>query len=254
MKFFKSLFGRKASPEVHSFDASLAPEEAFFVIGDLHGCLTEFEDLIEVIEAKSETPKLVCVGDYVDRGEDVAPLLKRLFQLNSDFPRHFICLKGNHEDMLLKFLSDPEQYGPRWLRHGGLQTLASYGVGRQTGDTQSQLAQQLSYAMGAELIDWIKRLPLSWTSGNVTVTHAGADPSVPIDAQAAKTLLWGHPDFLKLDRQDGQWVVYGHVIQEHGLATQGTIAVDTGAYATGVLTAAHIENDAVSFLTNRTGR
>lgn len=251
MNFLKSLFRRTPEPGPMPFDAELAPETPFFAIGDLHGCLTALENLIEVIESKSEAPKIVCVGDYVDRGEEVAPLLTRLFQLNSDFPRHFICLKGNHEDMLLKFLEDPEQYGPRWLRHGGLQTLASYGVGRGARDSQSHLAQQLAYAMGAELIEWLRRLPLVWNTGNIWVTHAGGDPGVPMTEQTNRSLLWGHPDFGKRGRQDDQWVVYGHLIQEKGRATRGTIAVDTGAYATGVLTAAYIAPGQVDFLTSR---
>ena len=67
------------------------------------------------------------VGDYVDRGEDSAGVLRTLFARRDD-PK-LICLTGNHEEMLLSFLDQPVEKGERWLRYGGMQTLASFGVG-----------------------------------------------------------------------------------------------------------------------------
>ena len=57
------------------------------------------------------------------------------------------CLMGNHERMCLDFLAEPEERGGRWLRNGGLQTVASYGVaGSQTELTKMRDA--LALAMG----------------------------------------------------------------------------------------------------------
>ena len=87
-----------------------------------------------------------------------------------------------------------------------------------------------------------------YSSGNVHVVHAGADPARPLDRQSAHTLIWGHPDFLRRPRRDGQWVVYGHTIVDVVAAENGRIGVDTGAYATGRLSAALITRDGVESL------
>src|SRR6056297_3043779 len=100
----------------------------------------------------------------------------------------------------------------------------------------------------AARIAWLRARPLSWRSGNVWALHAGADPHQPLDSQGDEVLLWGHPAFRRSPRRDGQWVVHGHTIVEHPHTAEGRIAVDTGAYATGRLSAALIECGAVRFL------
>ena len=52
---------------------------------------------------------------------------------------------------------------------------------------------------------------------------------------------WPHSqDFDTVTRDDGVWVLHGHTIVEQAQAHDGRIAIDTGAYATGILTAAHV--------------
>ena len=80
-----------------------SPDAPFFAIGDVHGRL----DLLDkVLDQLQPGPTLVLVGDYVDRGENSAGVLRRLFELSQDGTREVICLKGNHEDMMLRFLDD----------------------------------------------------------------------------------------------------------------------------------------------------
>lgn len=219
------------------------PESGFYAVGDIHGRLDLLDQILR--DLPTDLP-IVCVGDYIDRGEDGAGVLRRL----QDSPQ-VICLRGNHEDMLLGFLNAPQDKGPRWIRNGGLQTLASFGV---TGVTQTTsgidlkiAADALRAAMGPELINWMRLLPLIHQTGNVTVVHAGADPTRPLDQQDHRTLTWGHPDFLTKARRDGQWVVHGHTIVDKPSAEQGRIAIDTGAYATGRLTVARVTKGDVSF-------
>ena len=251
MSLLKRLFGgSKPSATRHTvFDAPIAPDLPFFAIGDLHGCFDQMQSLLDQVKDKDNTAPVVFVGDYIDRGERSADVLRALFDLRDD--PQFICLTGNHEDMMLAFLDQPQK-GERWLRFGGMQTLASFGVGgvsmASKGEALTTAATKLAEAMGDEMIDWLRGLPTTWQSGNVTVVHAGADPHTPIMLQAAKTLAWGHPDFETIHREDGIWVVHGHTIVETAYATDGRIAVDTGAYATGQLTAAYISDTDVQFL------
>jgi serine/threonine protein phosphatase 1 len=102
--------------------------------------------------------------------------------------------------------------------------------------------------MGDAMIDWLRARPLSWGSGNVWSVHAGADPGLPMTRQPDEVLIWGHPAFRSTPRTDGQWVIHGHTIVDAPCAHLGRIALDTGAYATGRLSAAAISADGVDFI------
>lgn len=244
MSLLKRLFGtkEKSASAPSPFDAPITPDTAFFAVGDVHGCFTLMQALLGQITAHDVNAPIVFVGDYVDRSEQSADVLRALFARRAD--PTLICLRGNHEEMMLDFLQDPESRGERWLSYGGLQTLASFGVGgispNSKGAALVQACDDLRMAMGAELIDWLTDLPGMWQSGNVAVVHAAADPHLPMTLQGTETLAWGHRDFATTPRQDGVWVVHGHTIVDDAHAQAGRIAVDTGAYATGRLTAAYI--------------
>ena len=217
------------------------PDEPIFVIGDVHGRA----DLLEKALAQC-TGQTILVGDYVDRGEESASVLRML----ASRPE-LVCLMGNHEEMLLSFLADPALIGSRWLRNGGLQTLASFGVDGVT-ETSSEAVlthacDALTDAMEVGLIQWLKSLPVLWQSGNVAVLHAGADPLMPLVDQDPHTFLWGHPQFAKNPRSDGIWIAHGHTIVDEPKAAAGRISLDTGAYATGRLTVARIAEGKVDF-------
>ncbi|OWU66697.1 hypothetical protein ATO2_17780 [Roseovarius sp. 22II1-1F6A] len=241
MKFLRRFRAPDPGPAVF---APLAPEAAFCAVGDIHGRADLLDRLLEKLhEQAPPDAAFVCVGDYVDRGEDSARVLRDLQALSVAHPDHVTCLMGNHEEMLLGFLDRPEQAGPGWLRHGGLQTLASFGLPAPAGATPTpaaweDLRDQLRAALGADLETWLRALPLQWRSGNVAVVHAGADPALPLEAQTTRALLWGHRDFATTPRRDGQWVLHGHTITDMPQMQAGRIAIDTGAYATGRLTAA----------------
>lgn len=221
-----------------------APEHPFIAVGDIHGCA----ELLKRFLDKEPAYPVICVGDYVDRGDQSAEVLKVL-RARSDIT----CLSGNHEEMMLSFLKDPKHKGARWLRYGGLQTLASFGVAGVTDssgpDMLEQARDRLQDAMGADLITWMRGLPKSWQSGNVAVVHAGADPARSLSDQKTKALHWGHPDFTKVMRTDGVWIVHGHTIVGEPSAERGRIAIDTGAYATGRLTAVLVEPGQTTFNT-----
>jgi serine/threonine protein phosphatase 1 len=247
MKLFKRIFRGAARPAC--FDAALAPDERLAVVGDIHGCAALLDALLSRIDDAAPA-RLVFVGDYIDRGEDSAGVLARLHALaRSD---DAVFLKGNHEDMMLRFLDDPGAKAAGWLRDGGLQTLASFGIGglgANPGEASALRARDaLARALGPEMLAWLRGLPLSYVSGNVAVVHAAANPAKPIQAQSEQALLWGHPDFARTPRGDGVWVVHGHTIVDAVQTEAGRIGVDTGAYATGRLSAVVLERGDMSVL------
>ncbi len=223
---------------------AITPNSPFIAVGDIHGRA----DLLKRFLDKERTYPVICVGDYVDRGDESSEVL-RLLQQRSDIT----CLSGNHEEMMLEFLKVPEKAGPRWLRYGGLQTLASFGVagvsGTSVGTALISARDALGEAMGPELITWLNNLPTRWKSGNMAVVHAGADPALSIADQKISALHWGHPDFTRNQRKDGVWVIHGHTIVDTPIANRGRIAIDTGAYATGRLTAVLVEPGKTTFET-----
>ena len=236
----RSFFQRRAGPPAH-FDP-VAPPQPFIAVGDVHGRA----DLLEKLLQNVPDAPLVFVGDYVDRGDHSADVL-RILQARPDIT----CISGNHENMMLKFLRTPEEEGPRWLRYGGLQTLASFGIAgiaeSTSGSALTRARDDLVARMGDDLIHWMSDLPTSVTAGNITVVHAGADPALPIEDQTRRVLQWGHPEFRRTPRRDGMWIVHGHTIVDEAHVENGRIAVDTGAYATGRLSAAFIGNGEVIF-------
>lgn len=232
------------------------PEAATYVVGDLHGRVDLLEPIFQRIdlhigEAEAGNPNLVFVGNYIDYGPASRDVLERLKALTEEFPINVICLMGNHERMLLDFVSDPAMRGARWMRAGGAETLQSFGIAEpaRSAEAYETAASALQEAMAPGLLDWIAARPLSWRSGNLWAVHAAADPKHAMDAQSARVLLWGHPEFDVVARSDGMWIAHGHTECPAPRMAEGRINVDTGAWRTGRLTAAAIMPDGtVSFL------
>lgn len=247
--FKKKQSKPKETLNLRPLHLEMAPERPFYAIGDIHGCFAQMQTALEKIDADCAeqgiaNPAVVFLGDYVDRGERSREVLDFLMTLSQNEPDAVVCLKGNHEKMMLDFIDNPARAGSRWLRYGGLQTLASFGIG---GLSESSGAERLTEAC-EELLDampegmekWLRDLPLHWSSGNMHCVHAAMDPELPVNLQGEATLLWGHPAFERMNRSDGNWVIHGHTVVDQPRIENGRISLDTGCYYTGTLTAARI--------------
>ena len=238
--------------------AEPAPDAPFFAIGDIHGCYDAMRRLLDKTMAIDDSAVVVCVGDLIDRGENSAGVLRFMAEHASGPDTRLHSLMGNHEAMLLSMLDDPVLTGPHWLRYGGLQTLASFGLTGLTEtigadaqpDTMLDIRDRLRDAMGPGIEAWLRGRPNLWTSGAVSVVHAGASPWETLDRQEVGHLVWGHPDFATVPRRDGHWIVHGHHIVPGPTKGDGRIAIDTGAYATGRLTGVYVHPDRTEFLTS----
>lgn len=230
------------------------PNQPFFAIGDIHGCSDLMDQITRKLEDVAEgQEQVVFLGDFVDRGAGSRKVLNWLFEVQQMHPGQAICLMGNHERMMLDFIDDPAGQGARWLRNGGLDTLASFGVQLRQSDTDTDVAVEVANALEAALPegmqDWLRALPLRWSSGNVHCVHAALSPRRSYDDQRDEVLLWGHPNFLTTPRGDGQFVVHGHTIVGQAGVTDSRIAIDTGAYRTGRLSAVRVAQGECRFLT-----
>lgn len=254
----KNLFSAKAALQpAASFTIPLSPETPFYVIGDVHGCNDLLQNLLQKIDSDRringrEGAPLVLVGDFIDRGKNSAAVLENLKALQEALPDQVICLMGNHEKMMLDFIDDPAERGPRWLRYGGVQTLASYGISgvneNSNLDDILEACDALESALPEGMESWLRRLPVIWQNGNICCVHAGMSPRRDPDKQETRVLLWGHRDFLTVPRNDNLWVVHGHTVVSQAVAKGGRISIDTGACKSGTLTAAIITKDHCGFL------
>jgi len=251
-----SLFGKGRGDAVPIQPEYFDVEGTVYAVGDIHGELDLLRGLVKRIRADIERPqtpgpkRLIFMGDYVDRGEDSAGVLRYLSGLRLP-DCEIIYLRGNHEQQMVDFIDDPLTKR-RWLDWGGMDTLRSFGIeGTFATASDAELystAEKFRIAFGA-LREFIEDRTDFWFQiGNVVFSHAGMDPALPIDAQRSKTMLWGERSFMERGGPPGFWHVHGHVIHEQAGIIGNRIAIDTGAYATGTLTAARITSDGCAFL------
>lgn len=242
------IFGKPSKFAKPGETNPILPKEDVAIIGDIHGRLDLLKSLISRLQSEVPNTELVFVGDYIDRGPSSREVLEYLQRLDSSV----VCLKGNHEAMLLDFIDNPIQHGRQWLRNGGSETLASFGITVDENSSANSIQNangELKSRLSNGTETWLRALPLFWHTGNLVVTHAGPDPKKSIQDQDEESFLWGHHRFLRDARTDGIWVAHGHWIQDRPTCRNGRISVDTGAYFSGRLTAAIVTHDgSVKFL------
>lgn len=250
MGLFSTLLGRPRAERIARFPHG----RVGYAVGDIHGradLLARMLDRLEADATTSDAPVAVFLGDYIDRGPDSRLVLELLLEPRPrGFERRFLL--GNHEAALLAFLRDPE-IGRAWLRHGGVPTLRAYGVTPPSLDAPADAFAAAAAALRARMPalhrDFLERLERSVVYGGYAFVHAGVDPRKPLEAQSDRDLLWAREAFLKARRAHEYVIVHGHTPEEKPYADHRRIGVDTGAYATGKLTAVRLVGADVSFLT-----
>ncbi len=239
---------------------STPPGAVIWAVGDIHGRLDLLEAILPEILADLERTAarrrtLVFLGDHIDRGPDSKGVIERLCRLKADAGVETHFLRGNHEDRMEAFLSDPA-LGPGWCDQGGRETLMSYGVTPPLLKTDhaawAAASAALNAALSAEHRGFLESQAPCVSLGNYFFAHAGARPGVALAEQDAQDLMWVRQVFLDHPATFDQVIVHGHTPGETIHADHRRIGVDTGAYATGVLTALRLEDTAREVLQTAT--
>ena len=229
-----------------------------YAVGDIHGCYDLLKGLLANIatdyaaRAAGRRPILIFLGDYVDRGPHSAKVLEALIWLQRRGECDVRLLRGNHEQALMDFLDRPQD-GAAWLRFGGLQTLTAYGVLPPDADEGPaglvRARDEFLERMPAAHLRLLQDLELMVTLGDYAFVHAGVRPGVGLQAQAASDLLWIRKGFVDAPGPFEKVIVHGHTwIDEQAQVLDHRVGVDTGAYATGVLSAVRLEDGQLSLL------
>ncbi|MFN3521263.1 MAG: metallophosphoesterase family protein [Phenylobacterium sp.] len=223
-----------------------------YAVGDVHGRFDLLQPLLRDIAADAlksappERPMLVFLGDYVDRGPDSARVIDLVLEMEASGAFETRTLKGNHEEALLEFLADPG-FGPVWFEHGGGATLAAYGVSPPATRTDTAAWSATRDAFAAVLpprhLRFCQTLELMVTVGDYAFVHAGVRPGVPLERQSEKDLLWIRGEFLEARPNFDKVIVHGHTPMQSPQLLPHRLGLDTGAYATGVLTAVRIDDE-----------
>ncbi|TMM48706.1 metallophosphoesterase family protein [Qipengyuania marisflavi] len=218
-----------------------------YIVGDIHGRLDVFNALLVAIDeddaasGAAETT-LVLLGDLVDRGPESAGVIARTMALGKQ--RTLRCIAGNHEEMFLESFDDTEMLR-HFVKHGGRETILSYGLDRATYNklTIAELQQELIRVVPQDHRDFLSGFEDVIIIGDYVLVHAGIDPRRPLEEQRTGDLRWIRERFLKHTEPFSHVVVHGHTIFEEVENREHRIGIDTGAFRTGRLTALVLEGD-----------
>ena len=200
-------------------------------IGDIHGRYDLLLDLVErSIIFNPETDKLVFLGDYIDRGPQSRDVVEYLSGLKTHYPGQIILLKGNHEEMAFNALTgDNNGWSDAhmlWLVNGGLTTINSY--------------KGIENARGA-LVQFTLSLKYYHETANHVFVHGGIPDGKSTETATADEMLWDR----SFSYQGEKMLVVGHTPKSRVAKLGNIICLDTGAYATGILSAYDVLNDRV---------
>ena len=219
----------------------------FDIIGDVHGCRAELEQLLErlgfalarddagrpVDAVHPEGRTAIFVGDLVDRGPDSPGVLRLVMGMVA--AGHAICVPGNHESKLLRKLRGKNVQ----LTHGLPETLEQ--LEREDPEFTAEAAAFIDGLVSHYVLD----------GGRLVVSHAGLKEayhgraSGRVRSFALYGETTGETDEYGLpvrypwarDYRGTAMVVYGHVPTPVPEWVNNTICIDTGCVFGGSLTA-----------------
>ncbi|MBO9133582.1 serine/threonine protein phosphatase [Rhizobium sp. B230/85] len=233
-------------------------ERPVYAIGDVHGRPDLLRPLLDAIadDAVGENPKIIFLGDIVDRGPDSKEALELIDEAFDRFPGSQLIL-GNHDEYFLLamegLLTDSDAIN--WLEgNGGRATIESYLPG--TRPSVGQFADFISryYEHHHTLL---RHAVSQVVVGDYFLVHAGIRPGITLQAQSTYDIRSIRDDFLLYSGSFEKVIVHGHSITRSGLPEvyPNRIALDTGAFTTNRLTACRIscENTPAFLMTSVNG-
>src|ERR1041385_1346608 len=211
-----------------------------FVVGDVHGRNAQLHLLLEMLPRDEKTDTLVFLGDLIDRGPDAPGCVDAVMKLHRDNPERVLCLRGNHEQMLLDFM---EGSANLWITPvtGGERTYEQYTNKVLTINSEEDLEKArevIENAVPAEHLDFINSLPYYHEDDYAIYVHAGLELDKHPRETTRQALLWMRDmDFYK--KYNGKPCIFGHTptpllplrgrVGRHGIyISHSAVGLDTG--------------------------
>ncbi len=195
------------------------------IVGDVHGCLRELEELLARVRFERDEDRLVMVGDLIARGPDSRGVLTFVEEIGATLVR------GNHEEKVLG--------------------------GRRRADKLEGEHRRLAERLSSKHWRLLESMPL-WLDlddHGVRVVHAGVIPGVAVERMPREALLR-----MRALQEDGSWtdeknrrtlwgesyvgpphVVFGHNAMEEPQLHEWATGLDTGCVYGRKLTALVLE-------------
>jgi len=211
--------------------------ERLIVVGDIHGMLDEFLQLLKATSYNPDTDFVISVGDLVDKGPQTTQVLDWFMENPSQ------VIMGNHESKFMRWLKG----NPVQITHGLEETIKSLQERTQTSELRKKYLEFISNLPNAILLE----------PYNVMVVHAGLLPPYTVEAQRKHSTMLRYVDadnrFLSLGAENTvedalYWphrytgplpVLFGHQPhQDVHIYHNKAVALDTGACYGGSLSAA----------------
>jgi serine/threonine protein phosphatase 1 len=211
-----------------------------FVVGDIHGRCAQLLNLLDMLPRDPETDTLVFLGDLIDRGADAPGCVDHIVKMVRENPERVVCLRGNHEQMLMDFL---DGFSTIWLTPvtGGERTFEQYtGLPvrvRSEADLED-MREVFAQKLPAEHLEFMRGLPYYYEDEHAIYVHAGLDEGKHPRESSPLSLLWMRDmDFYKNYR--GKPCVFGHTptpllplrgrLGRHGIyISHSAVGLDTG--------------------------
>lgn len=211
-----------------------------FVIGDVHGRCAQMLVLLEMIPRDESYDTLVFLGDLIDRGPDAPGCVEHVLKLHRNNSGKVICLRGNHEQMLLDFI---EGTGNIWITPvtGGERTFEQYAGENLVINTEIDIEEArntIENRIPQEHLEFFRERPFYYEDEHAFYVHAGLEHGKHPSETSPQLLLWTRDmDFYKNYR--GKPCVFGHTptpflplrgrVGRHGIYIfHSAIGIDTG--------------------------
>ncbi len=211
---------------------------ATLLVGDVHGCRRELDDLLALAGFQPGSDRLLLTGDAFARGPEPRAVWERIVELSAGM------VLGNHDDRLRSHLAALAQGEP---------------VAPRKREQQQTLAALVPVA--ADLLPWLAQLPLCLVEPQFVLVHAGINPLNGLAGTTREEFLtlrtWPPNGGIRGDRwhdvcppQD-RLVAFGHdapgglVVRWRSDGTPWLIGLDTGCVYGGQLSGYLLEQQRV---------
>lgn len=231
-----------------------------YVIADIHGCATEYFELLDKI-GFSLDDELFVLGDAMDRGPEPIKVIQDLMQRENVY-----YILGNHDAMFLEVLRrlmvDLNEENANALTSEDF--LAYFDYIQNGGEETLRQFRRLPPIQQADIRDYLESSPayetIEYDGKLYVLTHAGIDkfdPEKELDEYDPEDFLWARPDYeRKYFPGDRIFLVTGHtptsLIRNDKCPLVHTannhIAIDCGCVFGGNLAAYCIETDSVIYV------